>query len=143
MGPKRSGPREFNNSGGGAKNCRSKRRFYTEEGDQGKWFMTKRRVVWHPKREKWRKMEIRARVGQCVPPGQKRMQEIAERKRQRQELRKQFGGDAAAAMRIQRAIRKYKKRKERAAKRAADRAPREGRTRSQNEQRRSARLRGG
>ena len=89
-------------------------------------------------------MENRALVGQCVPPGQKRMQEIAERKRQRQEVKNRFGGEeGAAAMRIQRAIRKYQKRKERAAQRAADRAPREGRTRSQNEPRRSVRLRGG
>ena len=143
MGPKRSGPREFKNWGGVAKNCRSKRRYFTEEGDQRKWFMTKRRVVWHPKQGRWRKMEIRARVGQCVPPGQKRMQEIAERKRQRQEVRSRFGGkEGAAAMRIKRAIRKYQKRKERAAQRAADRAPREKRTRSQNAPRRSGRLGG-
>ena len=142
MGPKRSGPRPFEMNRSLAKGCRSRRRYFVQPGDQGKWFMTKRRVVWRPKSVRWQKGEVRALVGQCVPPGQKRMQEIAERKRQRQEVRVKFSAENVAAPIIQKAIRKYQKRKERAAQRAADRAPREGRTRSQNAPRRSGRLGG-
>ena len=55
--------------------CRSKYRYETAEPDvrNNRWFVTTKRVVFHPPKFAYRKLEMRARVGQCVPPRQKRV----------------------------------------------------------------------
>jgi hypothetical protein len=75
MGPKRSGPRRITKGGGVAVRCRSGYRYETGYPDvmNNRWFVTKRRVVFHPPKFAYRKLEMRARVGHCVPPGQKRV----------------------------------------------------------------------
>ena len=148
MGPKRSGPRRSTKSGGVAVRCRSGYRFETPESDirNNRWFTTKKRVVFHPPKFAYRKLEMRARIGQCVPPGQKRVARMNERLREKTyQKRLKFSKSLMSNPVVQQRLAQYKAEEEarrRAAQRAADRAPREGRTRSQNEPRRSGRLGG-
>ena len=114
-----------------------------------RWFVTKRRVAFYPKWGKVRKLEMRARVGQCVPPGQKRVARMDEKLRKiTLKKRQNFADDnvwdnpKVLARLDQYAAEEEARRREAAARRAA-RAPKQMVTRGQAQPRRSSRLRGG
>jgi hypothetical protein len=153
MGPKRSAPRRFAKENGIAANCRSGYRYVTDISDvmNNRWFVTKRRVVFHPKWGKVRKLEMRARVGQCVPPGQKRVARMDEKLRKiTLKKRQKFAADNVwNNPDVQKRFREIeeeeaaRRRAAAAAARRAARAPKQMVTRGQAQPRRSIRLKGG
>jgi len=151
MGPKRSGPRRITKAGGVAVRCRSKYRYETGEPDvrNNRWFVTKKRVVFHPPKFAYRKLEMRARVGHCVPPGQKRVPLMDEKLRKKTlKKRQRFAADNVwnnpdVQKRFREIEEEEEARRRAAAARAAARAPKQMVTRGQAQPRRSGRLRGG
>ena len=149
MGPKRSGPRRITKAGGVAVRCRSKYRYETAEPDvrNNRWFVTTKRVVFHPPKFAYRKLEMRARVGQCVPPGQKRVPLMDEKLRKITLKRRQkFAADNVwNNPDVQKRLRKIEAAERAAAARRAARAPKQMVTRGQAnpKPRRSIRLQGG
>jgi hypothetical protein len=138
-----------------AANCRSGYRYQTNISDvmNNRWFVTKRRVAFYPKWGAYRKLEMRARVGQCVPPGQKRVPLMDEKLRKKTlKKRQNFADDNVwdnqkVLARLdqyaaeERAAREAAERARAAAARRAARAPKQMVTRGSI--RRSSRLKGG
>ncbi len=105
--------------------CRSGYRYETGEPDvrNNRWFVTKKRVVFHPPKFAYRKLEMRARVGHCVPPGQKRVPLMDEKIRKKTlKRRENFADDNVwDNPKVLRRLDKYAA-EERAAREAAERA---------------------